>query len=140
MSYSWNPWGSSGNPFRSQFLRGSLHLRPASAATGSAAARDALKQAAQGVVDALGTFNGAAPATGAATSRAFTIPVTSLSGILARRDGVGGAYSTFQTTQAVNTQTSTDRASSSPLGLDLTTAYSSLDSAALGLDVTSPTS
>ncbi|HXT17915.1 MAG TPA: flagellin hook IN motif-containing protein [Gemmatimonadaceae bacterium] len=117
-----------------------MHLRPASAATGSAAARDALKQAAQGVVDALGTFNGAAPATGAATSRAFTIPVTSLSGILARRDGVGGAYSTFQTTQAVNTQTSTDRASSSPLGLDLTTAYSSLDSAALGLDVTSPTS
>ena len=61
------------------------------------------------------------------------------SGLSARLDPVGGApYSSLETTAKINTQTSTDRSSTSALGLDVTSpeTASTLDSsAALGLDL-----
>jgi hypothetical protein len=59
-------------------------------------------------------------------------------GSAARVSPVAGSYSAVQTTVKVNTQTSTVRSSTSAIGFDLTSAHSTLASAPLSLDVTSP--
>jgi len=63
-----------------------------------------------------------------------------VSGIAARVAPVPGGPSTLRTTVAVNTQPSTVRSSSAAVGLNVTPAASSLQSNALGLDLSSPES
>ncbi len=107
------------------------------------AGREAIATAQDHIRSAITTLRQAFATFRSATRSIYVNSFTAGAPIGIRLNGVAPSIATaagsalVQTTRAVNTQTLTDRWSSSPLGLNLATAVSQLASAALGLDVTS---
>ena len=117
---------------------GSLNVNAGSFAAGAAeAVRDAIRNATASFRAAFSTFTSRSKAVFTPTLR-YTGSPARLSGGAARVTAVDDPYSVLQASVAINTQPTTVRSSSSSIGLDLSTAASSLASSALGLDLTSP--
>lgn len=131
-----------GSPFSLGSLPASaLRVRSASAQAGvsapAAQAQRDLQTATNAIVNALGQLT-VSPTTSPPVYGRSSLAAM-LNGRIARLASVHGATSTLNATQPINTQTSTVRTSSSPIGLDLSAAaVSRLRSSVLGLDVSSP--
>ncbi|HEY4132748.1 MAG TPA: hypothetical protein VGM50_19195, partial [Gemmatimonadaceae bacterium] len=96
-----------------------------------------LQSAANAIVNALGQLN--VTPTNSQPVYARSSLSALLNGRIARLGSINGSASTLNATQPINTQASTVRSSTSPIGLDLSAAaVSRLRSSVLGLDVDSP--
>ena len=117
---------------------GSLSVNGGSLAAGAAeAVRAAIRNAAASFRSAFSSFTTRSKPV-FTVSLQYTGWTARVNGAAARLAAVDDPYSVLQTSIAINTQASTVRSSSSAIGLDLSSAASTLASSALGLDLTSP--
>jgi hypothetical protein len=133
-------WSPAGDPARrsAQSSSGGVSVNAGSLAPGAAeAVREAIRNATASFRAAFSSFTSHSKPVFTPTMQ-YTGSAATVSGAAARVTDIDDSYSTLQTTTAINTQTSTVRSSSSPIGFDASAAASVLWSADLGLDVTSP--